>query len=74
MAFPGTNVVIYGHNMRDGSMFGDLDFYKDEAFYEEHSIITFDTLYECHNLLKMTNITTHYFTLFATTTSRPSST
>ena len=43
---PGTNVVIYGHNMRDGSMFGDLDFYKDEAFYEEHSIITFDTLYE----------------------------
>ena len=42
---PGTNVVIYGHNMRDGSMFGDLDFYKDEAFYEEHSIITFDTLY-----------------------------
>lgn len=43
---PGTNFVIYGHNMRDGSMFGDLDFYKDEAFFEEHPIISFDTLYE----------------------------
>ena len=43
---PGTNIVIYGHNMRDGSMFGDLDFYKDEDFYKEHSMISFDTLYE----------------------------
>lgn len=30
---PGTNFVIYGHNMRDGSMFGDLDLYKDEEFF-----------------------------------------
>lgn len=43
---PGTNFVIYGHNMRDGSMFGDLDFYKDEDFFKEHSLISFDTLYE----------------------------
>lgn len=43
---PGTNFVIYGHNMRDGSMFGDLDFYKEEAFFKEHSSISFDTLYE----------------------------
>lgn len=43
---PGTNFVIYGHNMRDGSMFGDLDFYKDEDFFKEHSMISFDTLYE----------------------------
>lgn len=45
---PGTNFVIYGHNMRDGSMFGDLDFYKDEDFFKEHSLISFDTLYEEH--------------------------
>lgn len=27
-------------------MFGDLDLYKDEGFYQEHSVISFDTLYE----------------------------
>lgn len=43
---PGTNFIIYGHNMRDGSMFGDLDEYKSEEFYREHTLIEFDTLYE----------------------------
>lgn len=42
----GTNFIIYGHNMKDGSMFGDLDFYLQESFYLEHPIISFDTLYE----------------------------
>lgn len=42
----GTNFIIYGHNMKDGSMFGDLDYYKKKSFYEEHSLISFDTLYE----------------------------
>lgn len=43
---PGTNFIIYGHNMKDGSMFGDLDLYRKESFYEEHREISFDTLYE----------------------------
>jgi len=43
---PDTNFIIYGHNMRDGSMFGDLDLYQEESFYLEHSMISFDTLYE----------------------------
>lgn len=43
---PGTNFIIYGHNMSDGSMFGDLDKYKSEAFYETHPVISFNTLYE----------------------------
>lgn len=43
---PGTNFIIYGHNMKDGSMFGDLDLYKKEDFCKEHSVISFDTLYE----------------------------
>ncbi len=42
----GTNFVIYGHNMRDGAMFGDLDLYLKESFYLEHPTISFDTLYE----------------------------
>ncbi|MEY8391027.1 class B sortase [Lachnospiraceae bacterium 45-W7] len=43
---PGTNVIIYGHNMRDGSMFGTLDRYRDESFFREHAAVSFDTLYE----------------------------
>lgn len=42
----GTNFVIYGHNMKDGAMFGELDFYKQESFYLTHPTISFDTLYE----------------------------
>lgn len=41
-----TNFIIYGHNMKDGSMFGELDEYKDEVFCREHPLIYFDTLYE----------------------------
>ncbi len=43
---PGTNFIIYGHNMRDGSMFGDLDQYQTKSFFQEHPLISFDTLYE----------------------------
>lgn len=43
---PGANFVIYGHNMKDGSMFGDLDLYRRKSFYQEHAVIQFDTLYE----------------------------
>lgn len=34
-----TNTVIYGHNMIDGSMFGDLDYYYDKSYAEEHPFI-----------------------------------
>ena len=43
---PGTNVIIYGHNMKDGAMFGTLDKYKSESFFREHGKISFDTIYE----------------------------
>lgn len=42
----GTNFIIYGHNMKDGAMFGELDLYLKESFYKEHPAISFDTLYE----------------------------
>ena len=42
----GTNFIIYGHDMKDGSMFGELDLYQKESFYLEHPMISFDTLYE----------------------------
>ena len=43
---PGTNIVIYGHHMRNNSMFGGLDEYESEEFLKSHSIIEFNTLYE----------------------------
>lgn len=43
---PSTNYILYGHHMRNGKMFGQLDKYKDETFYEEHPYISFDTIYE----------------------------
>ena len=38
------NVIIYGHHMQDGSMFGELMEYGDRSFYQDHRIIRFDTL------------------------------
>ena len=38
------NFVIYGHHMKDGSMFADLCRYESEDFYREHKIIRLDTL------------------------------
>lgn len=38
------NLVIYGHHMKNGSMFADLCRYEDENFYKANSIIRFDTL------------------------------
>lgn len=29
--------LLYGHHMENGKMFGDLDLYKDEAFFSENS-------------------------------------
>lgn len=43
---PGTNIIIYGHNMKSGKMFGSLDAYKSKSYWEEHPIIQYNTLYE----------------------------
>ena len=43
---PSVNVVLSGHRMNNGSMFGDLNKYASEAYGRSHSIIAFDTLFE----------------------------
>lgn len=30
------NIIIYGHHMRNGSMFGSLEEYDSKSYYEEH--------------------------------------
>jgi len=41
-----TNTIIYGHHMKNGTMFAGLESYEDEEFYKAHPFIRFDTLYE----------------------------
>lgn len=43
---PTSNWLIYGHHMKDGTMFQDLMQYADREFYEEHKTIKFDTIYK----------------------------
>ncbi|MCL2718676.1 MAG: class B sortase [Lachnospiraceae bacterium] len=40
------NLIIYGHNMKSGQMFGQLDRYEKKSHFEKHPLIKFDTIYE----------------------------
>ena len=40
----GTNTIIYGHKMKDGTMFGSLDSYADEEYARAHPEITYDRI------------------------------
>lgn len=41
-----TNLIIYGHHMKSGSMFGSLQSYQSESYYQNHRYIEFDSIYE----------------------------
>ena len=43
---PSTNLIIHGHTMKNGDMFGDLDLYEKKDYADAHKIIKFDSLYE----------------------------
>ena len=45
---PSDNITIYGHKMRDGTMFGQLSKFRKASFREENPYIYFDTLTELH--------------------------
>ena len=49
-----TNLIIYGHHMKSGEMFGNLDRYSSEEFFENHRYIQFDTIYEKGTLTRST--------------------
>lgn len=37
--FSAANTILYGHNMRDGSMFGSLHSYENLAFFDGHPYV-----------------------------------
>ena len=45
---PSDNITIYGHNMKNGTMFAALHKYKSKSFWEDHRYVHFDTLNEYH--------------------------
>lgn len=40
---PSDNLILYGHNMKDGSMFADLAKYRSKDFWQSHKTVWFDT-------------------------------
>ena len=56
---PSDNLIIYGHNMKDGSMFADLAKYGSKDFWQTHKTVWFDTelgsyAYEIFAVIHMT--------------------
>ena len=43
---PSSNLLIYGHNLNNGTMFQELLKYADQSFYNTHPIIRFTTTNE----------------------------
>ena len=53
------NLVIYGHNMKNGHMFGELKNYGVKSYFLEHQEISFDTIYESGSYEVVTVVQTH---------------
>ena len=39
-------LIVYGHNMRNGTMFHMLSAYEKPSYLKQHALVRFDTLYE----------------------------
>ncbi|KMK78167.1 class B sortase [Alkalihalobacillus pseudalcaliphilus] len=44
------HTIVYGHRMKDGSMFAGLNQYLEPEFYQEHPSFSFDTLYQSYEV------------------------
>lgn len=65
-----TNLIIYGHNMKNGTMFSDLKKYLDTSFLADNKIIEFETAdgithYEIVEVLRCDNTSEIYNELTA---------
>lgn len=52
---PSDVVTVFGHNMKDGTMFGSVRRYEDKQFLEEHDSIWIDSL-EGRRKFKVTHV------------------
>nr|WP_312875616.1 class B sortase [Paenibacillus planticolens] len=44
------NIIIYGHRMKDGSMFGNLKKYLDPAFFQSHRTFLYESLHQSYRV------------------------
>ncbi|MBE5765843.1 MAG: sortase [Clostridiales bacterium] len=45
------NIILYGHNMNDGTRFGKLKRFADREYIEKYPVIRFAGLYETHEFV-----------------------
>ena len=59
---PSLNTIVYGHRMKDGSMFEQLSKYQDREFFKSHQTFQFDTLYDSYRaeIFAVYNTTTDF--------------
>lgn len=75
---PGTNLIIHGHNMKSGEMFGSLQDYEKEDYCKEHPLISLyvkneERIYEICSVFysqvyKKTDTVFKYYHFFESTT------
>lgn len=53
----GKNTILYGHNMKNGSMFRDLVRYKDEGYLKEHQYFT---IYTPERMIQLKAVACYY--------------
>ncbi|NLU35414.1 MAG: class B sortase [Clostridiales bacterium] len=41
----GRHIILYGHHMKNGTMFKELDKYKKKEFFDENNFVRFDSLF-----------------------------
>ena len=59
--FSAQNTLIYGHNMKSGSMFGSLKKYAQKLYYEEHSTVLIYTPTKDYEVLLFAGYITNPF-------------
>lgn len=56
----GRHTIFYGHVLRNGTMFGDLDKFAEQAYANEHPVLSYETTKNKYEL--------HVFAAYETTT------
>lgn len=56
--FSGSNTILYGHNMRNGSMFAPVALYAEQDYYDAHPVMYINTPTQNYKLVIFSGFTT----------------